>query len=117
VRVRKGVHQHELAQVTGISPRSLKRLERHAVLNAPLWWYVNCAIALGVELEEVLDNQDLSWRRQHSERPPSRRWLEERQERGEAWGAELDDYRRRRSRGQAPEPPVGPTRHAKGRGA
>ena len=31
-------------------------------MNAPhLWWYVNCAIALNVELEEILEDDARDW--------------------------------------------------------
>lgn len=58
----KGIARHELAQAVGISYASLRRLEQKQAPNAPLWWYRNCAIALGVELDEILDDQDRSWR-------------------------------------------------------
>jgi transcriptional regulator with XRE-family HTH domain len=60
-RVRRGVLQRELAEKTGISLASLKRLERGEVATPPLWWYVNCAIALNVELEEVLEEDVRGW--------------------------------------------------------
>ena len=39
----KGVTRHQLAQAVGISYASLRRLEKEKALNAPLWWYRNCA--------------------------------------------------------------------------
>jgi transcriptional regulator with XRE-family HTH domain len=73
--VGRGVHQHELARAVGISLTSLKRLERGALRNAPLWWYRNCAIALGVELDEILDERELQWRpRQNAQQPPAQNW-------------------------------------------
>jgi DNA-binding Xre family transcriptional regulator len=61
VRVEKGVYRHQLAEVTGISYSSLRRLEVGLAPNAPLWWYQNCAIALGVDLENVLDYGADEW--------------------------------------------------------
>jgi hypothetical protein len=31
------------------------------VKNPPLWWYQNCAIALDVKLEEILDYEHSGW--------------------------------------------------------
>lgn len=82
VRVSRGVYQHELAQATGISIASIKRLEQGEVANPPLWWYVNCALALNVALEEILDPELASWRATPSApRPPSDDWLTDRYER------------------------------------
>lgn len=78
VRVAKGVAQHELAHMVGISTKSLVRLEKHRLANPPLAWYVNCAIALGVELEDVLDEWQLRWKRlPGAPEPPKPGWIEE----------------------------------------
>lgn len=75
MRVSKGIARHELAHAVGISYASLSRLEAGMVINAPLWWYGNCAIALGVELDEILDEQDRMWRRRPAApRPPGPDW-------------------------------------------
>ena len=47
--------QRELAYVVGISVPTLVRLEAKRVKDPPLSWYVNCAIALGVRLVDVLE--------------------------------------------------------------
>jgi hypothetical protein len=53
----------------------MRRLERGKAPNAPLWWYVNCATALGLGLEDVLDDRDFEW---HSvpgaPEPPGPEW-------------------------------------------
>jgi transcriptional regulator with XRE-family HTH domain len=52
--------QTELAETTGISIATLRRLERGAMANPPLRYLTNCAIALGVEVEELVEDE---WRR------------------------------------------------------
>jgi DNA-binding XRE family transcriptional regulator len=50
------VTQAELARVVGISLSSLVRLDQGRRLTSPpLGWLVNCAIALGVQLEDVVE--------------------------------------------------------------
>jgi hypothetical protein len=84
-----------LAKAVGLSTSTIKRLERRAVESPPLWWYVNCAIALGVELEDVLDAPEREWRRRPAApRPPGPAWLEERAERANLW--RLEERPRRR---------------------
>lgn len=43
------VDQRELATVTGISQRTLQRLESGETSNPPLRYLVSCALALGLE--------------------------------------------------------------------
>jgi hypothetical protein len=78
-----------------LSRNTIRRLERRGVENAPLWWYVNCAIALGVELDDVLDASDQRWRwRPTAPAPPGAEWLAEHAEQAERWRAE-EEVRRR----------------------
>jgi transcriptional regulator with XRE-family HTH domain len=52
-----------LAEATGISLRTIQRLERGEFDNPPLRYLVNCQLALGVErLEELLEEEWLSWK-------------------------------------------------------
>lgn len=79
VRVEKGITRHQLAQAVGISYESLSRLEREKLPNAPLWWFRNCAIAiaLGVELDEILDEREFRWRwTRRAPDPPPAGWLD-----------------------------------------
>jgi DNA-binding Xre family transcriptional regulator len=74
MRVEKGILRHELAQVTGMTRSSLYRLESGMVKNPPLWWYQNCAIALGIKVEEILDYAHQGWHgtpRARNEPPPN----------------------------------------------
>lgn len=61
VRMSRGVTQEELAQAVGISVPTYRRLERGEADNPKLRQLVNCAIALGVELAEVLEDEWLEW--------------------------------------------------------
>ncbi len=63
--------QEELASVVGVSAPTLRGLERGEVANPKLRTLVNCAIALGVELEDVLEDDWLEWLPTGgAERPP-----------------------------------------------
>lgn len=92
-RVSKGLYQHELARAAGISITTYRRLERGTVGNAPLWQYTNCAIALNVELEQLLGRKALtSWHPTPSApRPPNEHFLADRYERALAWREELPE--------------------------
>jgi transcriptional regulator with XRE-family HTH domain len=60
-RMSRGVTQDELAQAVGISVPTYRRLERGEVRNPKLGHLVNCAIALGVELDALLEDEWLQW--------------------------------------------------------
>jgi transcriptional regulator with XRE-family HTH domain len=55
-----GISQEELARRSGLSLGTLRRLERGEMRNPPLRYLVNCAIALEVGLDEILEEE---WRR------------------------------------------------------
>jgi transcriptional regulator with XRE-family HTH domain len=57
-----GLSQRELAKRTGISLRTLQRMERLEVDNPPIRYLVNCAIALGCELEELIEPAWRKWK-------------------------------------------------------
>lgn len=63
VRVSRRISQRELAEATGLSLRTIQRLEAvgHSD-NPPLRYLVNCAMALDVPLEDILESEWLSWR-------------------------------------------------------
>jgi hypothetical protein len=59
-----------------MSYSSLYRLESGMVKNPPLWWYNNCAIALGVKLEEILDYTHSGWHgSDEAPKSPGADWL------------------------------------------
>lgn len=51
----------ELAEATGISIATLRRLERGAMANPPLRYLANCAIVLGVEVEDLIEDAWRQW--------------------------------------------------------
>lgn len=60
-RLSRGVTQEELAVAVGLSVPTLRRLERGDVKNPKLRHLVNCSIALGVELADVIEDEWLNW--------------------------------------------------------
>jgi len=62
--------QVELAEATGISMATLRRLERGTKANPPLRYLSNCAIVLGVEVEELIEDNWRKWLPLARKRPP-----------------------------------------------
>jgi transcriptional regulator with XRE-family HTH domain len=60
-RMSRGVTQEELAKTVGISVPTYRRLERGQTNNPKLRHLVNCAIALGVDLDDVLEDEWFEW--------------------------------------------------------
>jgi transcriptional regulator with XRE-family HTH domain len=60
-RISRGVTQDELAEAVGISVPTYRLLERGLTPNPKLRYLVNIAIALGVELEAILEDEWLEW--------------------------------------------------------
>ncbi len=60
-RLSKGVTQEELADAVGVSAQTIRRLERGEVENPKLRTLVNCAIALGVDVSDILEDDWLGW--------------------------------------------------------
>jgi transcriptional regulator with XRE-family HTH domain len=73
-RAHIGFSQEEMAERTGISLRTYQRLESGRVENPPLRYLVNCAIALGVELDDILEPEWLEWLplTEDAAKPPAR---------------------------------------------
>jgi DNA-binding Xre family transcriptional regulator len=61
LRVQRGVTQAELAAAVGIALATYRRLERGRVPSPPLRYLSNCAIALGVELEDLIEDEWREW--------------------------------------------------------
>jgi transcriptional regulator with XRE-family HTH domain len=76
----RSVSQSALSQATGISERTLQRLENGEIDNPPLRYLVNCALALGIA----------DWRQLVE--PEWERWLQ----------TKAGPKRPRRARGQMP---------------
>lgn len=60
-RKKAGLTQRELSDITGIPRATLQRLERGEFENPKLRYLVNCSIALGVELDEVIEDRWREW--------------------------------------------------------
>ena len=60
-RLRRGVTQQELADAIGIPLIAYWRLEHGRTGNPPLHYLVNCAIALGVELDDLIEDDWRAW--------------------------------------------------------
>jgi transcriptional regulator with XRE-family HTH domain len=54
--------QRELAKRSGISLRTLQRIERLEVDNPPIRYLANCAIVLGCELEDLIEPGWREWK-------------------------------------------------------
>ena len=71
VRMARGVTQDELAEAIGISVPTYRRLELNSLPNPGLRYLINAALALGVELDEVLEDEWLEWKKfDHSKPAP-----------------------------------------------
>ena len=63
--------QGELAEASGISIATFRRLERGSMPNPPIRYLANCAIVLGVELEELIEEEWRGWLSVAQKKPPS----------------------------------------------
>ena len=79
-RVRRGLTQDDMARAIGVSLNTYRRLERGAYRNPGVRYLANCALALGCELEELLEDEWRSWfvfdRRAPDPPEPERFWAE-----------------------------------------
>jgi transcriptional regulator with XRE-family HTH domain len=80
--MRRGLTQKEMVRLTGISRGTYLRLERGVHPNPRIGMLANCAIVLGVELEELIEPQ---WRRWVK---PYRTWPDEPPNPSELWHAD-----------------------------
>lgn len=61
MRDASGYTQGDLAKLTGMTLSTLKRLEAGHMTNPPLRYLANCALALHVPLDEVVEPEWTSW--------------------------------------------------------
>jgi transcriptional regulator with XRE-family HTH domain len=61
LRLQTGRTQRTMAAFTGIPLRTYQRLERGEISNPPLRYLTNCALALQVELEDVIEPEWREW--------------------------------------------------------
>jgi transcriptional regulator with XRE-family HTH domain len=80
-RVKRGVTQAEMAAATGIPLSTYWRLERRRLWNPPIRHLTNCAIVLGCELEDLIEDDMRTWKwsRAAPDEPPdpSALWRED----------------------------------------
>jgi len=69
VRMSRGVTQGELADAIGISEPTYRRMERGLMTSPPLGYLVNAALALGVELDDVMEDRWRTWHELRADRP------------------------------------------------
>src|SRR4051812_2028736 len=76
-RLRRGVMQRELADAVGVGVSQLRELERGENNRPSLRVLVNCALALGVDVTDLLEPEWLEWEFFNADRPapPSPREL------------------------------------------
>jgi transcriptional regulator with XRE-family HTH domain len=61
VRMARGVTQEELADAIGISLPTYRRLERNGMENPGVRYLVNAALALGVDLDVLIEDDWREW--------------------------------------------------------
>lgn len=61
VRMARGLTQEELADAIGISLPTYRRLERKDMQNPGLRYLANAALALGVELDLLIEDEWREW--------------------------------------------------------
>jgi transcriptional regulator with XRE-family HTH domain len=79
-RLARGVTQEELAWFTGISRRTLQRIERGDMSNPPIRYLTNCALVLGLELDDLIEDEWRQWLTVDVSRapaPPAKGWWED----------------------------------------
>ncbi len=60
-RVACGLTQEDMARVCGASTSTYGRLEKAEVPTAPFWLLNNCALALGVQVEALIEPEWRQW--------------------------------------------------------
>jgi transcriptional regulator with XRE-family HTH domain len=60
-KTRPSIKQEAMSERAGIPLRTYQRLEAGKIPNPPIRYLVNCAIVLGVELEDVCEPEWLRW--------------------------------------------------------
>jgi transcriptional regulator with XRE-family HTH domain len=86
-RAASGLTQEELAEAIGIPIASYRRIERGEQLNPPIRCLVNAAIALGCDLEDLIDDWMRRWYHFNGRREPPPEWRQrpEVRARAERW--------------------------------
>jgi transcriptional regulator with XRE-family HTH domain len=84
IRIQHRITQAQLAEVTGLSVGTIRRLERGEYENPPVTYLLNCARALQVDLDELIEPQ-WQWTTfsDKAADPPAKNW----------WKSEQKPYR------------------------
>lgn len=61
LRLERGLTQAQMAASTGISAKSYWRLENGQMTNPPVRYLSNCALVLGVPLDDVIEDEWRAW--------------------------------------------------------
>ncbi len=69
LRVQRGLTQVRLAQLAGLSPRTLQAIERGELPNPGIRYLSNLALVLGAPLDAVCEDEWLSWSQLFSAAP------------------------------------------------
>lgn len=69
LRMSRGVTQAELADAIGISEPTYRALERGRMTSPPLGYLVNAALALGADLDDVIEESSRAWHELRADRP------------------------------------------------
>jgi transcriptional regulator with XRE-family HTH domain len=60
-RVKREMTQEEVAEATGISLSTYRRMERGLVANPPIGYVANCAVVLGCQPGDILEVHQRGW--------------------------------------------------------
>lgn len=88
-RLQRALTIKQLREKTGISQPQYWRLENLRLREPSTRLYANCALALGVELIDLIDNELIEWYpydRSNAHEPPEPGWWEQYAERGRSIG-------------------------------
>jgi transcriptional regulator with XRE-family HTH domain len=67
--MRRGVTQQEMADATGMSGSTYWRLEHGRLPDPPIRLLANCALALGVRVEDLIEDEWREWLALDARRP------------------------------------------------
>ncbi len=56
-----GIGQEELARAAGLGRSTIQRIEARTMTNPPIRYLANCAIVLGIPLEDLIEPEWRAW--------------------------------------------------------
>ncbi len=60
-RRERGIGQEELARAAGLGRSTIQRIEARTMTNPPIRYLANCAIVLGLPLEDLIEPEWREW--------------------------------------------------------